>query len=44
MVGKSKYKNNPLKTTGDSIKRLLQQHHLPCLDEIACLEAVEVDT
>ena len=23
--------------------RLFQQHHLPRLDEIACLEAVEVD-
>ena len=23
--------------------RLFQQHHLPCLDEIARLEAVEVD-
>jgi len=22
---------------------LLQHHHLPCLDEIACLQAVEID-
>ena len=44
MVGKSKYKNILLKTAGDSIKRLLQQHHLPRLDEIASDNPVKIDS
>ena len=42
MVGKSKYKKVSLEQQVIPIKLLLQQHHLPQLDEIACLEAIEV--
>ena len=43
MVGKSKYKKGLLKLALVSNKRILQQHHLPRKDEIACIEAAETD-
>ena len=33
-----------LKLQEQALPFLLQQHHLPRLDEIACLEAVETDS